>query len=320
MSGNFILGENKAGTGGIRVIGPNQTVVNNYMSDLDTNAISLTTGWSDFNTGRTRRATSRVDNVLIAHNTMVNVTDQIVTRDAGFDSPPHRDCPPGEREDGQQHPLEHERNADPGDRRAGLDVGGEPRVRHDGRQDRSGNLNVNPQLVKDAKGIWRPAAGSPAINAGATGPWALPGVDMDGQARTSPFDIGPTRCRCAGDERAAVGVRCRTELAEAPHDDRRHGRRARHHDRGRRLHRHPRSQRRRRHVAGHSPVACIRRVRTESAWRHPDGRCRRRTMRSSSTTSRSTIPGRTTYMCCAAGSRRVPTASTRRRRWGSIRR
>jgi poly(beta-D-mannuronate) lyase len=90
VSGNFILGENKAGTGGIRVIGPNQTLTNNYMADLDTNALSITTGYDDWDVVDTATGYEPVDNALIAHNTMVNVTDQIVTRDAGYNSTPNR--------------------------------------------------------------------------------------------------------------------------------------------------------------------------------------------------------------------------------------
>jgi hypothetical protein len=55
--------------------------------------------------------------VLIAHNTFVNVTDQIVTRDAGLRQRQPRAPHAGQRHDGQQHDVQHERDAHPGNRR-----------------------------------------------------------------------------------------------------------------------------------------------------------------------------------------------------------
>lgn len=48
---------------------------------------------------------------------------------------------------------------------------------------------VDPKLQKDASGVYHLQLGSPAINA-AQGNYALVTTDMDGQKRTSPFDIG----------------------------------------------------------------------------------------------------------------------------------
>jgi hypothetical protein len=56
----------------------------------------------------------------------------------------------------------------------------------------AGIINSNPNMVKDAYGVYRPAANSPAINAAAAigGIWTAPTIDMDGQTRTAPNDIG----------------------------------------------------------------------------------------------------------------------------------
>jgi poly(beta-D-mannuronate) lyase len=48
---------------------------------------------------------------------------------------------------------------------------------------------VNPKLVKDATGTYHLQTGSPAVNS-AIGNYASVTTDMDGQTRTTPFDIG----------------------------------------------------------------------------------------------------------------------------------
>jgi hypothetical protein len=55
-------------------------------------------------------------------------------------------------------------------------------------------------MVKDAYGVYRPAANSPAINAAAPigGIWTAPTIDMDGQTRTPPTDIGADETNGAG--------------------------------------------------------------------------------------------------------------------------
>ena len=192
VEGNFFLGENKAGTGGIRVIGPHHVVQNNYFQDLDTNALSITTGYSDWDVNLTATGYEPVYDALIAHNTAVNVTDQVVTRDAGYDSSA------GSTRTVRPHDLTMANNLFystsetlvQGTEGANWTWAGNIIYGTTPGKTGSGVLNVNPQLVKDAKGIYRPAAASPAINAAAVGLWAAPSIDMDGQPRTSPLDIG----------------------------------------------------------------------------------------------------------------------------------
>src|SRR4051812_22381980 len=88
VGGIFSLGENVSGTGGVRVIGPNQLVQNNSFQDLDPNPISLPTGYSDWAVNLTATGYEPVTNALIAHNTFMNNSDKIITRDAGYTSDP----------------------------------------------------------------------------------------------------------------------------------------------------------------------------------------------------------------------------------------
>lgn len=198
VEGNWFLGENVAGTGGIRVIGPNHVVVNNHLQDLDTNAISLTTGWSDFNTAENATGYEPVNNVLIAHNTMVNVSDQIVTRDAGYDSSSTRTVRPTNVQMVNNILWSTHETLIQGTEGSGWTWANNLAFGTTVGKTGPGILNVDPKLVKDSQGVWRPGPTSPAINGAATGPWALPTTDIDGQTRTNPYDIGADEVAGAG--------------------------------------------------------------------------------------------------------------------------
>jgi Chondroitinase B/Carbohydrate binding module (family 35) len=61
----------------------------------------------------------------------------------------------------------------------------------------SGFRAVNPRLVLDSDGIYRLGSGSPAIGA-AAGSFPQVTLDMDGQARTSPSDVGADQVAGSG--------------------------------------------------------------------------------------------------------------------------
>jgi poly(beta-D-mannuronate) lyase len=202
VEGNFFIGQNKSGSGGIRVIGPNHVVQNNYMSDLDTNALSITTGYSDWDVSTTATGYEPVNNVLIAHNTIVNVSDQIVTRDAGYTCDPTstRNVRPAIVTMANYIMYGTSETLIQGTEGATWTWAGNIAYGTTVGKSGSGILNVNPNLSKDAYGVWRPAANSPAINAAAAigGIWTAPATDFDGQTRTAPNDIGADETNGAG--------------------------------------------------------------------------------------------------------------------------
>ncbi len=73
VEGNFFLGEGKSGTGGIRIYSQDHKIYNNYFENLTGSkwdaAITLTNGDTDEGS---LSAHWRIQNVLIAHNTLVN--------------------------------------------------------------------------------------------------------------------------------------------------------------------------------------------------------------------------------------------------------
>ncbi|GAA4113521.1 hypothetical protein GCM10022393_12580 [Aquimarina addita] len=85
VEGNFFLGENKEGSGGIRVTDSYHTIINNYMQGLNNaddiwnNGITLV-GGSDAS-GGTGNGYQRVDDILVAFNTIYNADDPLFYND-----------------------------------------------------------------------------------------------------------------------------------------------------------------------------------------------------------------------------------------------
>ncbi len=83
VEGNWFLGEGKEDSGGIRVIGEDHRIVNNYFHEVDDRAdgaISITAGIRN----TAANGYQQVKNVLIAHNTIVNTDGPAITLDWGF--------------------------------------------------------------------------------------------------------------------------------------------------------------------------------------------------------------------------------------------
>lgn len=187
VEGNFILGDGKADSGGVRVIGEDHRIVNNYIADIDDRAdgaISITAGIPDTEPS----GYQQVKNALIANNTIVNVEGAAISLDWGYGQ---RDrtllaenvtvannllwsthAPIFEGQEGQGWTWQNN-----------LAYGSEL-----GIADRGGIVIADPMLAKDADGLWRPTASSPTIDGGIV----VAGLtdDMDGQARVGLFDIG----------------------------------------------------------------------------------------------------------------------------------
>lgn len=191
VEGNFFLGEGKDGSGGVRVIGEGQTLVNNYFHNLDgraDGAISISAGVPN----TPLNGYGQVKDAVIAHNTIVGVKEAAVMFDHGFGS--------------SDRTLRAEdvtiannlifSNQDPlfdgtegtgwtweGNLAFGQSLGpaaGNP-----------GITVANPQVALGSDGLFRPNPGtSPAVDAAVSGYSGLLSTDMDGQSRTGTFDIG----------------------------------------------------------------------------------------------------------------------------------
>lgn len=190
VEGNFFLGENKNETGGIRVIGERQTIVNNYIAHVDDRA----GGAISISAGVPNSALSgyfQVKDAVIAHNTVVHVAGNLVTFDDGLGS------------SGRTLLAEDVSFANNLLRSSGSAVfegtegagwTWEGNIAFGGslgpKAGAAGITVVDPQLQFEQGGVWRLGGGSPAINAAQGSYASLLVDDMDGQPRIGVFDVG----------------------------------------------------------------------------------------------------------------------------------
>lgn len=188
VEGNFFFGNNITNSGGIRIIGEDHTVINNYLSDL---AGSSTKSALPIMNGVPNSPLNRyfqVQRAVVAFNTLVNCKYSLlvgVGKDSELTLPP-LDCTIANNVVRSSYgPLityidtpinmTYESNVFYG---ASLGIS-QP----------AGITMVDPKLVKDTEGLWRPASDSP-LKGAATGSYPQVTVDMDGQPRPASKDVG----------------------------------------------------------------------------------------------------------------------------------
>ncbi len=190
VDGNFILGEGKNRSGGIRVVDADHVIVNNYIANIDDRAdaaISLVAGID----GGPANGYQPVANIDIHNNTIVDVGGGAVIFDWGFG-----DTDNGGVQDQLPRNVSFINNLIRSSRTLFEGQEGSGYVWTDniafgaslGISSRSGLQTVDPQLALASNGLWRPASGSPAINGGTT--INSISIDIDGQARAGAYDIG----------------------------------------------------------------------------------------------------------------------------------
>ena len=186
VEGNFFLGENVSGSGGVRIIGERQTIVNNYLQDLDGRAeggLVLTGGEPNSPLNNY----FQVKDTVIAHNTIVNISDAAIKLDQGIGTSGRTLLPEDVTIAGNL--ILNASSSFEGNEGSGfiwednIAFGGAL-----GIPGRAGILEIDPQLQIGSDGLYRPTGTSPAIDAIATGGYVT--TDMDGQPRINPFDIG----------------------------------------------------------------------------------------------------------------------------------
>jgi poly(beta-D-mannuronate) lyase len=190
VEGNFFLGQGANNSGAIRVIGERQTLVNNYIANVDDRAggaISISAGVPN----SALNQYFQVKDAVIAHNTIVNVGGPAITFDDGLGSSGRtllaqnvtlannllRSSGPAIFEGNQGTGWTWQGNIAFGGSLG--PVAGNPGV-----------SVVDPQLQFGPDGLWRPGPASPAIDGGAGDFNALISTDMDGQARIGIYDVG----------------------------------------------------------------------------------------------------------------------------------
>ncbi len=190
VEGNFFLGNDKNNSGAIRVIGERQTIVNNYIANVDDRAggaISISAGVPNSALNQYFQVTDAV----IAHNTLVNTSGVMLTFDDGLGSSGRtllaQNVTVANNIFRSNGPTIFEGNQGSGWTWEGnIAFGGSL-----GPKNGAGGITVvDPQLELDPDGLWRLSSTSPAIDAGVGSYSGLFTDDMDGQARIGLFDVG----------------------------------------------------------------------------------------------------------------------------------
>jgi len=177
--GNYFIN-----TPGLRIFGDDHTIFSNYFEGCDP-AIMVGNGDGEVADGAKLTSHDRPDRVLIAFNTLVNNVANII-------------------QSGRANGLGATditivnniiQGGGPAAKVAGPYTGGTWsgnivfNAGGAGDMPAGGYALVDALLVRDASGIFRPQAGSPAVD-GATGNYPGVTVDMDGQPRTGVYDKG----------------------------------------------------------------------------------------------------------------------------------
>ncbi|HMJ92021.1 MAG TPA: polysaccharide lyase 6 family protein, partial [Candidatus Acidoferrum sp.] len=190
VEANYFLGNRKLLTGGVRIVGDDHKVFNNYFADLAGTAsrapFSIMQGMVD----SPLNGYFQVHRATLAFNTFVNCTNSIVIGVAGTLSGTNTTLPPVDCTIANNIVLQPAgRIIDP--RLAPVNFVWQSNLLFGTALGltNDGTLRVNPQLALAANGIWRPTTASPALG-NAQSSYNFVTEDLEGQLRPVAKDIG----------------------------------------------------------------------------------------------------------------------------------
>lgn len=190
VEGNFFLGDNKSRSGAIRIVGERQTVVNNYITNVENRAggaISLASGIPNSSLS----GYFQVKDAVIAHNTVVNTLGEMVEFSEGYGSGGRTLLPENVA---MANNIFRSNGPTLFRGTEGANWTWEGNIAYGGglgpKSGGAGISVVDPQLQLDSNNLWRPGTSSPAINSAAGDYSSFLTDDMDGQPRIGLFDIG----------------------------------------------------------------------------------------------------------------------------------
>jgi poly(beta-D-mannuronate) lyase len=183
VEGNFFLGHHKRGSGGIRVIGENHTIINNYIDGVENGGFWLTAGMTEPKLVEY----FQVKNCLIAFNTFADSRGPALQLDAGYREP-RRILRP------QNVTIANNVFAVRGDGEVFTGTEGEGfkwmgNIASAAPAGAKGIRVVDPKLDRTKDGLWRPATGGP-VRGAAEGYFPQVKADIDGQPRSGKLDAG----------------------------------------------------------------------------------------------------------------------------------
>jgi poly(beta-D-mannuronate) lyase len=185
VEGNFFLGHHKRGSGGVRIIGDEHVIINNYIDGVDKGGFWVTAGIPN----SPLNGHFQARNALIAFNTVIDSAGPCVDLDAGMGSSrrtlrPENITIANNVFSGFDRGILLKGTEGSGFRWAGnIASTSTPGPGH------AGVRPVDLGLERSGDGLWRPKPGSP-VRGAAEGEFLAVTADIDGQARGARRDSG----------------------------------------------------------------------------------------------------------------------------------
>ena len=183
VEGNFFLGHHKKGSGGIRVIGEDHILVNNYIEGVTQGGVWITAGIPNSEL----KGYFQARNCLIAFNTIVDSSGPCLQLDAGMGSAGRTLLPENIRVANNLFFPGQNGTLFKGKEGSGWKWFGN--VATGPSLERPGVRIADVKLARATDGLLRPGPDSP-VRGAAEGNVNAATVDMDGQERSSPLDSG----------------------------------------------------------------------------------------------------------------------------------
>lgn len=189
IDNNFVIGDGNPFSGGVRIVDANHVVTNNYIEGARNQSSGFYGGiLISASDGSTSNGYQDVENVLVANNTVVDSVNSINLFAGNRDDNPESlyvinnivaDAIGSVFKNADELPLSSIY--------AGNYIYGQTFSDDDSVDSLDGFTWVDPVLVQDDAGIYRPSESSPdlsAVTTADTGDYSLPSKDMDGQNRS----------------------------------------------------------------------------------------------------------------------------------------
>ena len=187
VENNFFIAHHKRGSGGIRVIGEDHKIINNYIDGVYQGGIWITSGIEN----SPLKGYFRARNVVIAFNTIVDSRGPCIDVSAGMGTARRTLYPENVTIANNLFSVPENGTLLKGREGEGFKWLGNVATisKADSQTNHPGIKIVDVNLARGADGLWRPAASSP-VRGAAQGDFAEIKGDIDGQARTGRIDVG----------------------------------------------------------------------------------------------------------------------------------
>jgi poly(beta-D-mannuronate) lyase len=188
VEGNFFFGHHKRGSGGIRVIGEDHVIINNYIDGVEEGAFRVTSGILD----SPLVGYFRARNCLIAFNTVVDSAGPCIELAAGLGTSRRTLLPENITIANNVFSLPQRATLLKGKEGDGFKWLGNivwAGTNNAAIPARNGVKVIDPKLVLGNDHLWRPTRESP-LRGGAEGGFSEIKSDIDGQERKNAFDAG----------------------------------------------------------------------------------------------------------------------------------